>query len=336
VHLDRQPSATRRRESDKYTGPCECLVERLSSVDRWHTCSVTSFAFVFAADERGALPLAVAIFSALGRLSPTIKPEVCLLDNGLSDLSRRRLIRAAKAARRDAAVRVAAVAAERLPDFTINPRISVATYARLLLSEFLPHDVRRAVYLDADVLVRGDLAYLFEVDLAGAPVGAVRDFLERPSRFFNAGVLAIDVERWRTDALGEKALERVARDGLDDQSALNAVTPGWLELDYRWNVQHGNLFFEGMHGLAERPPVTDFTDMLYRQRWDLYRNAAVLHFVGGVKPWGRLCPLPGTTAWVATFLRTRWNPPHRALICCARYAFSRSRYWVGTMRRRIA
>jgi lipopolysaccharide biosynthesis glycosyltransferase len=48
-------------------------------------------------------------------------------------------------------------------------------YFRLFLSELLPREVERALYLDADLIVRRSLDELWAADLGGAAVGAVRD-----------------------------------------------------------------------------------------------------------------------------------------------------------------
>jgi lipopolysaccharide biosynthesis glycosyltransferase len=290
------------------------------------------FALVFATDEDFALALAVAIRSTLAHLAPTVTPEIYIFDSNISAASRTRLEKIVAAAGRHGDLRWITISPQRVEHLS-NPyeRITVATYSRLLIPELVARHVRRVVYLDVDVLVRQDLSPLFAIDLGGAPVGAVRDFVEH-RHLFNAGVLVIDVERWRSDGLAERALQLAAETGESDQEALNTVVQSWCELEYKWNVQHGNLFFAGLHGLAERPPATDVIERLYVQRWQLYRNAAILHFVGGVKPWERPCPLPGTTAWVRTMIRTRWYPPGEMARWVFRYVGSRIRYWLGTMR----
>ncbi len=174
---------------------------------------------------------------------------------------------------------------------------------------------------------------LSSVNLNGMAIGAVRDFLVHPAPYFNSGVMVMDLAQWRNQSLGTRVLDHHVGDpqGVTDQEALNAVAP-WHELDYCWNVQHGNLFFAGMHGFVPRPERDAFTDALIARRWDLYKTAAVLHFVGNVKPWQRLCPLPGTTAWIRTLVRTGWLTSQEVPQWLARYPTSRSRYALGTVR----
>ena len=49
------------------------------------------------------------------------------------------------------------------------------TYHRLLLPQLLPEEVTRAIWLDCDLLVTTDLVRLWETDLGGFHLLAVRD-----------------------------------------------------------------------------------------------------------------------------------------------------------------
>jgi lipopolysaccharide biosynthesis glycosyltransferase len=296
--------------------------------------SSSEFAFVLAGDDGVGPALAVAMRSALTNLSRALSPEIYVLDNGLSASSRTRLLRVFNSARRGEELRWIRLPAGRLADLATRDRIPTATYCKLLIPELLPRHIRRVVYLDADVLVRRDLAPLFELNLRKAPLGAVRDFLDRPGRYFNAGVLVMNMEAWRMRALADRAFQYVAahRDLHDlDQGALNAIVEDWCELDSRWNVQHGNLFFVPP---IERPPPTEYTERLYRQRWHLYRQAVVLHFVGGAKPWFHWCRVPGTTFWVRTLIRSGWFTLAEALVWLLRWGGKRARFQVGMTSRR--
>src|SRR5690606_32866131 len=91
-----------------------------------------------------------------------------------------------------------------------------------------------------------------------------------PYRYFNAGVLLIDVAGWNREAIGERALDFV-RDHPDlcqliDEDALNGVLDGnMLDISPVWNV-HPSDVPGGMESFIE--PV-------------------VLHHYGDDKPWRR-------------------------------------------------
>jgi lipopolysaccharide biosynthesis glycosyltransferase len=265
----------------------------------------------------------VAIHSALGHLpAGDRRPEIFVLGDGLSADARRRLERVA--GRVGAAkinwLELPVAAVDGLPMSRTGAR---ASYGRLLVPGLLPADIARAVYLDADILVRHDISPLFEVDLGGATLGAVRDFTIGTMRqrwpdhadrlssraYFNSGVLAIDVASWRAANLTDQVLTYAAEQGphltFMDQDSLNAVAENWHELDLHWNVQQSL-------NVLETSPQTEFRDELLRERDELWEHAAVRHFVGLPKPWYHGSFLPGTMDWARAFLRTGWfNPVER-------------------------
>jgi lipopolysaccharide biosynthesis glycosyltransferase len=291
--------------------------------------SVTNngFALVFAGDsDKGyARALGVAMYSALTNLAPGLSPEICVLDNGLLESSRARLLKVAAAARRGSVIHWISIPTDSFRDVVADSRFPLTTYSRLLIAEVVPSHIRRVVYLDADVLVTRDISPLFTMDLGDSAFGAARDSAitstihwmsgvrdrDHGRPYFNAGVLVIDVARWRSVGIGERALQ-YASDGETlrwvDQDALNAVAEDWHELDPHWNVQQGR-------ELSQR----------------LYQEAAVVHFVGG-KPWNPELKAPGTLVWVTTLLRSRWYTGREASLWLL--SWLASRYWLTTKRRR--
>ena len=125
------------------------------------------------------------------------------------------------------------------------------TYLRLLLDSILPQSVSKCVYLDCDVLVRSDIAGLFSYDLHGALLGAVRDlaFNDASSAcrnhlgfYFNAGVLLLDMEKWRESKASRRLFHLIATrpeitQGFHDQNLLNeCFCDEVCELPFGWNV----------------------------------------------------------------------------------------------------
>lgn len=169
---------------------------------------------------------------------------------------------------------------------------AVHNFARFLLHVFLP-SLPRVVYLDVDIVVKGNLAELYHMptSLGGAgTIAAVRrthqnlrtyvdvlqpavpTWLPSEALSFNAGVMVVDLLRWR---------ERRASDLIAEWIALNIKRRLWLHgtqppllllfhdeiipLDWTWNVD----------GLGHR--------LNYPK--DVLRNANILHWTGPLKPW---------------------------------------------------
>jgi lipopolysaccharide biosynthesis glycosyltransferase len=174
--------------------------------------------------------------------------------------------------------------------------ITSATFFRLMVADILPANLERLIYLDCDVVAADDLASLWQEDLHGLPVGAVYDpgvdahhFAQTwrldltCARYFNAGVLLIDLAAVRKGGQFRKALETMERLGArlpySDQDALNLSLWGqWRELDWRWNVQRSMVLRQkGASTVGERGSG---------------KRAGIVHFTSSHKPWHRAAYQP--------------------------------------------
>ena len=195
-----------------------------------------------------------------------------------------------------------------------------STYFRLRLADAIPDDVTRVTYLDVDVLVRRDISALWEDDLNGATIGAVRSVhfpfvgsrgaindwrvlgLDPRAPFFNAGVLAVDMDRWRANATADATLRYLRSTHCGhgaDQEALNAVTEGqWHEFAPAFNQQTPLL--DDKHGahLFHRDDEIDTARA----------DPAIVHFQTRPKPWQRQCAHPWKDAWVEVARQTEFDP----------------------------
>ena len=95
--------------------------------------------------------------------------------------------------------------------------------------------------------------------------------MTEPYRFFNSGVLYIDVAKWNDERLGERALAFIRQNpelcSLPDEHALNALLDGRIaELTPGWNM---------------RPPSRE-------RRWARApADPVIVHHAGPDKPWKR-------------------------------------------------
>jgi lipopolysaccharide biosynthesis glycosyltransferase len=171
--------------------------------------------------------------------------------------------------------------------------ISRASYYRLAIPKLAPTDAKRVIYLDADLIVLGDLRELAATDLGDTMIGAVfdpaidaeayarrRNLAPRRLGYFNSGVLLIDVEKARQTGAFDAAVDVIKHrfDELEwgDQCALNIVLWNrWTLLDAVWNVQRRMLVDEG------RPLFAAPADL------PADRRPKIIHFTEEVKPWSR-------------------------------------------------
>jgi lipopolysaccharide biosynthesis glycosyltransferase len=144
------------------------------------------------------------------------------------------------------------------PDYRLSP----ATLIRLFLPAMLEDAYDRILYLDADLTIHDDVARIFALDLGDHAFAAVRSgvvfpkgeperrdaerhFAElgmtRPYRYFNSGVLLIDVRKWLDRKITENALAFVRtfpeKCRLVDEDALNATVDGdFCAISSVWNL----------------------------------------------------------------------------------------------------
>lgn len=194
---------------------------------------------------------------------------------------------------------------------------AVHNFVRFVLHELLP-DLARVVYLDVDIVVRGDVCELFDTPLltengemgtiaavlrANQPLRTYVDVFqpampawlpsEAPS--FNAGVMVIDLARWRARGALRLVAEWISQNyrsrlwlGSSQPPLLLLFHDEVVPLEWTWNID----------GLGHR--------LNYPQ--SVLRYANLLHWTGPLKPW--------RNHGVNRFL---WEP--YTLEYCPRYSF---------------
>lgn len=192
-------------------------------------------------------------------------------------------------------------------------------WTRLWAHVLFGPDVSRVLYLDCDIIVVGNIQPLWEtaldnfllaaVDIPGSTRGIENLNLRKEDRYFNSGVMLINLEQWRNvDALGTvlayvaKNIDRL-RD--PDQDALNACFYScWKCLDYKWNAT--SPFFFGPSTL----PLSASEIKAVR------RHVCIIHFNGWLKPWYYVCNHPRKYEYSKYIKMTAWanyRPPDKTL-----------------------
>lgn len=209
----------------------------------------------------------------------------------------------------------------RLQDVYINPRYTEAASLRLLLPELLP-ELDRILYLDCDIVVRQDIAKLWNETqlgdnyLAAVFEAAIEGQAERfralgcdPARYFNSGFLLMNLAQMREEKASERLLEacRVPYLEFPDQDALNQVCQGRvLPLSPLYNSIR--TFF-----IPKYKP--DFVRQYGEGLWEQVQTDATIHYTGG-KPWDLFTVQ--FAAWWRVYdtlpaeIRAEWTPGRMA------------------------
>jgi lipopolysaccharide biosynthesis glycosyltransferase len=243
-------------------------------------------AIVCSADAGYLLPLTVMLVSVRAHLPAHRHLDIHIIDEGIREPEKARLARSLDV--ETVTISWHTPDRSRLVGVPLWGRMPLCTYNKLLVPDVLPEEVHTALWLDCDTLVLGDISALWDGGTGGYAVLAVQDSLvplvssdmgvaryrelglRADAKYFNCGVLLMNVQRWRQLNVRDRALEYVktyARDVVFwEQEGINAVlSDQWGSLDrgWNWSVSVGAAF---------------------RQR-SIHPDVKIAHFSGNLKPW---------------------------------------------------
>lgn len=258
---------------------------------------------VFAADDNYVPQLTTTVYSAMKNADPTYFYDVVILQRNIAWDKQERLRDFFKQFP-NMSLRFTNVERE-LSGYdlsTNNAHISIETYYRFLIQKLLPF-YDKVLYLDSDIVINGDISKLYNTDLQGKLLGAIRDIdflanlnvkhgkrmgyaknvlkMKNPYDYFQAGVLVLNTKAMRERYTIKQWLTYASNPAFiyNDQDVLNAHCEGEvLYLPWEWNVVHdcggrvGNLFVQAPN---------DIYDAYMRSR----NNPQIIHYAGFQKPW---------------------------------------------------
>lgn len=289
---------------------------------------------VLASDANYAVPMAVAMCSAVANCDRSSRLEFHVIQSNIGAEMRRKIEYSLELAGSPQATIHWLEASPLLKELPIAHRNHTALiYARLLIPTLLPRQIEKALYLDSDLVVCGNIQELWNTPLDGRTVLAARDRIgfigarsgianhrelgipaEAP--YFNSGVLLLDLPKWRETRTTERVfchLEKyrnIIR--MEDQEALNAVLFGeWGELNFGWNWQI---------------PWREYRLHRATPTWDPQtKRREIVHFTTSEKPWLPGCDYEERALFFEALDKTAWAgwrvPVRQELMSRAKRAF---------------
>ncbi|AKG20952.1 glycosyltransferase family 8 protein [Calothrix sp. 336/3] len=249
---------------------------------------------IFAADDKYAMPLAVTACSIFANLDSNTKLRIFIIDGGITEVNKQKIANSLDPQRCD--IRWLSLPKKLPQGMKISGHISTAAYYRLLIPELLPDNYEKIIYLDCDLLLNRDIKQLWDIDIADNYILAVQEIrfpcinsglvnykqLNIPGdwKYFNSGVLVINLKKWRSENITQKAIQYLEQHQEDirfhDQDALNAILAGnWGELDPRWNQTP---FIYEYKSWRESPFTEESFKNILNEPW-------IIHFASSFKPW---------------------------------------------------
>lgn len=190
----------------------------------------------------------------------------------------------------------------------VDRHLSIETYFRFFAMDIFPN-LKKILYMDCDTVVNKDVAELFNVDLEGKSLGAVKDVdiislypkenltdpevhnnidinigLEKHTDYFQAGVLVFNLEKMRTKYNAKDFFDQALNHQwkFQDQDILNYMFKKDVKyLDMSWNV-----LYECFNRM-ERVKIYTPRDLSV-QYINAKENPGIIHYAGTPKPWNNV------------------------------------------------
>ena len=249
---------------------------------------------VFASDNNYAQHTAVAMASVLVNTKVPQKIQFYLIDDEIQQENKEKIIKTVQ--NLGGNIEFIKIKNSKLEDCYVSGELSRASYFRLDIANILDESIEKIIYLDCDLLVYDDIEKMWQLDMGGKPVAATCDlgimasarvrkqknkFIGLPfdAPYFNAGVLIMDLKKWRDGNYAEAIIALATQNKYPnhDQDALNKFfMNNWQEIPLRWDVIPPvfNLFLK----IVTKPD-------LRKKAIEAKLNPAIFHYAGGYKPW---------------------------------------------------
>lgn len=277
---------------------------------------------LFSSDDNYAQNLGASIYSLLNHNRSFKRIRLYIIDNEIS-LKRRDMLLQIVSLFKNACVEFIDFAKWKSKlKLNLAWSISLSSYARLFMGDILSESVNRVLYLDCDMIISDSLYQLWNHDLGTNIIGAVQDCVSQATKtcvglkknegYFNAGMLLIDLYRWRENYIGQRCIEFIKEKsgtvGHHDQGVLNGIFHNkWTRLPLRFNVMTVNYFLS-----VDRMKkyFGDFAD--YYSKEEITQSKAhpsIIHYTPSFtsRPWFSNCCHPLKEKYWESLSETPWK-----------------------------
>ena len=253
---------------------------------------------VYIANEKFAVHLGVSLYSLYERNRYEKDIRVFIISTGIGEDSLGKFKSIAKKFDRSIEIIELNDTSKYFDTGIQDSTFDISKMGRLLVGELLPKDVDRVLYLDCDIVILHSIKGLYNTELEENIIAAVEEptVLERvryeirldyEASYVNAGLLLIDLKKWRDNNLGERIISYSKsiwdKSLFGEQDAINGVLR-WKtkKLPPKYN------FFSNYKYFSYNTFVRVYGASISYTKEDLKeakRRPVVLHFAGDERPW---------------------------------------------------
>ena len=277
---------------------------------------------LFSSDNHYAQHLGAAMQSLLENNPDFTVIRIYIIDNQISDLSKEKLCDIARKFSNGAIFWIPFEKWKSQLQLNMTWSISISSYARLFVAEMIPDEIDRILYLDCDMIVCDSLQNLWNTELRDCILGAVQDSIgdrtknavgllpEEP--YFNAGILLIDLAKWRNLDIGTKCVHFIAEKNGSvvhhDQGVLNGVLKNqWFRLPLCDNLMTIHFIFNRrrvMNYFGEHSEFYSENEIM-----DAKEYPVIIHYTPSFtsRPWCKDCKHPWRALYWENLNQTPWK-----------------------------
>lgn len=259
----------------------------------------------FSTDNNYAPYLGVAIKSVIEHSSKEFNYDIFILDSNISKQNKSLILKIAEGYE-NFSIRFVDVN-RHLADIPksilyTHHHFAVPTYFRFFIP-LIFKNYEKILYLDCDLVVKRDVAELYQLSVDGCLLRASRDIeasrlarhdekfkdyllnkleIDEPSHYFNAGVSLFNIRQMVKENITEKLINKLSKIGTPcwvDQCVLNSTCHKQVKyFDLKWNVNW-------QIPLNCPDLVNSLRAADYYEFSAAYNSPYIVHFAGDIKPW---------------------------------------------------
>ena len=181
----------------------------------------------------------------------------------------------------------------------------VSVLARFFFDKLLPDWVEKVIYLDGDTICLRSLEELWNTDMsknviAGSLAPTKRDRaineldLTENDPYINAGVLLINLKKWRKEKTGERIInyykEHNGRLSANDQDAINGTLRQEIKvIKPKFNYYTSYIYYPYWYLKKSQAPYKFISKSWYDES---KKEPVIIHYLGEERPWRKGCKHP--------------------------------------------
>ncbi|MEG1706012.1 MAG: glycosyltransferase family 8 protein [Clostridia bacterium] len=236
----------------------------------------------FATDDNYVPFLAVALRSMIDNANKEYQYKIYILNAGLNDTNTKIISDYQRSGFEINFVNVTKMMSGLTDDLDTRDYYTKTTYFRFFIEPMFPQ-YDKALYLDADIVVLGDISQLYFTEVGDNIIGAIPEQIVASTpeyreysqtvlgldyhKYFNAGILVMNLKAFRKAKIEKTFISMIQKYHFDtiaqDQDYLNFIVKDKVTyIDFSWNKECNN------YAICEKPNLIHYA--LFKKPWTYY------------------------------------------------------------------